>query len=99
MRLFHIAPRAAWQAAQASGEYRAPSLGEVGFIHLSTAAQWPATHARFYRGVADLVLLEIDSERVPSEIRFERADGEDFPHLYGPLPRAAVVAVHELPVA
>lgn len=90
--LFHITTRAAWEAA--TGEYRAPSLAEVGFIHLSTAEQWPATLARFFAGQRDLVLLEIDPSGLP--IRFERADGDDFPHLYGPLPVAAVRAVRSL---
>jgi uncharacterized protein (DUF952 family) len=92
--LFHITTRTAWHAAQAAGEYRAPSLAEVGFIHLSTAAQWPITLARFYAGARDLVLLEIDPHGL--DVRFERADHEDFPHLYGPLPLAAVLAVSSL---
>ncbi len=98
MRLFHITQASAWQAALAAGEYRAASLAEVGFIHLSTAAQWPGTLARFYRGHADLVLLELDGDRLGDAVRFERADGDDFPHLYAPLPIAAVLAVHPLPV-
>jgi uncharacterized protein (DUF952 family) len=94
--LFHIATRAGWEAARAAGDYRARSLDEVGFIHLSTAAQWPQTLARFFAGVPDLVLLEIDPARVAAEIRFERADGDDFPHLYGVLLVAAVVGVTAL---
>jgi uncharacterized protein (DUF952 family) len=94
--LFHITTREAWRAAQVAGEYRAPSLDEVGFIHLSTSEQWRATHARFFAGARDLLLLEIDPDLVTAPIRFERADGEDFPHLYGALPAAAVVTVHAL---
>ena len=90
--LFHITTRAAWDAAV--GDYRAPSLAEVGFIHLSTAAQWPVTLARFFAGQTGLVLLELDPTGL--DVRFERADGDDFPHLYGPLPRAAVVGVRDL---
>jgi len=97
--VFHITTRAAWDAALAAGEYRAASLAEVGFIHLSTAAQWPRTLARFFAGARDLVLLEIDPARVTAEIRFERADDEDFPHLYGVLPTAAVVATRQLSFA
>jgi len=92
--MFHITTRVAWEEAQAAGVYRASSLDDVGFIHLSTAAQWRATLERFFAGARDLVLLEIDPRGL--DIRFERADGEDFPHLYGPLPVAAVVTVHSL---
>jgi uncharacterized protein (DUF952 family) len=97
MRLFHLARSAAWEAAERAGEYRAPSLDEVGFIHLSTRAQWLDTLVRFYRGASDLVLLEIDAALVHAPIRFEHADGDEFPHLYGVLPCAAVVAARPLP--
>ena len=95
MRLFHITTRAAWQDAQGVGEYRAPSLAEVGYIHLSTATQWRTTLVRFFRGARDLVLLEIEGDRLAAPVRFERVDDEDFPHLYGALPIEAVVAVHD----
>jgi uncharacterized protein (DUF952 family) len=97
MRLFHIASGDAWLATQTAGEYRTPSLAEIGFIHLSTQAQWLATLGRFYRGVPGLVLLVIDSDRLNAPLRFERADGEDFPHLYGALPLEAVLEVRQLP--
>lgn len=98
MRLFHITTRAAWEAAQASGEYRAPSLDTEGFIHLSTAAQWPHTARRYYLGQRDLVLLCIDDARLAAPVRFEAAHGDDFPHLYGPLEVTAVLEVTDLPV-
>jgi uncharacterized protein (DUF952 family) len=97
MALFHITTRDAWQAAQRAGEYRAASLVSEGFIHLSTERQWLAVANRFYRDVPDLVLLCIREDRLAAVVRFERADGDDFPHLYGPLELAAVVEVHDLP--
>jgi uncharacterized protein (DUF952 family) len=38
----------------------------------------------------------IDPERVRDEIRYEPADGDWFPHLYGALAIEAVVEVREL---
>jgi len=96
--LFHITTRAAWEAAQGAREYRAPSLASEGFIHLSTEEQWRGTLQRFYRAVPDLVLLQIDPARLRSELRFERTDHDDFPHLFGPLDLDAVVGVHALPL-
>ena len=84
MRLFHIATRAAWDAARAAGEYRPPSLASDGFIHLSTDRQWLAVANQLYRGQPDLVLVWIRYWFEP-EVKFERVDGELFPHLYGPL--------------
>jgi len=94
MQLFHITTRAAWAAAQASGVYEPASLRSEGFIHLSTAEQWRTTLARFFATQRELVLLTIDPTDL--DVRFERADGDDFPHLYGALPIAAVVAVEAI---
>jgi uncharacterized protein (DUF952 family) len=90
--LFHLTTRAAWQHAVAIGEYTTPGP----FIHLSTETQWPITRARWFADASDLVLLVIDPERVHDEIRYEAADGEQFPHLYGTLGITAVVEVREL---
>lgn len=94
--LFHIVPAADWQAATQTGALRPASLASEGFVHLSTEDQWPRTAARFFRGRADLVLLTIDPTRLSAEVRYEAADGERFPHLYGPLETRAVSAVDAL---
>jgi uncharacterized protein (DUF952 family) len=94
--LFHITTRDAWQHAVAVGDYSPPSLAREGFIHLSTEAQWPGVCERLFRDASDLVLLVIDPERVRGEVRFEAADGDVFPHLYGALEIGAVVEVREL---
>jgi uncharacterized protein (DUF952 family) len=90
--LFHLTTRESWRHAVAAGEYRPPGP----FIHLSTEVQWPNTRARLFSDATDLVLLVIDPERVQAEIRYEPADGDLFPHLYGPLGIGAVVEVREL---
>lgn len=87
--LFHITTHKQWEQASALGTYRAPSLDTEGFIHLSTAAQWRKTAARFFEGQQHLVLLELDPTGL--DVRFEPADGDHFPHLYGALPSSAVL--------
>jgi uncharacterized protein (DUF952 family) len=87
---FHIATRAAWAQAQAAGEYRPASLQSEGFIHLSLPEQVVATANRFFRGQRDLVLLQIEVGLLRAPIRMEMADGQQFPHLYGPLNLEAV---------
>ena len=104
MRIFHVATRADWEAAQASGAYttstRGASLAEEGFIHASRADQWEAVHAAYYADVTEpLVLLEIDTDLLDVPVVEEPpAPGatETFPHVYGALPPAAVVAVRAL---
>lgn len=98
--LYHLALRPEWQAARADGVYRRSTRGlaleSVGFIHLSSAHQVPATASRFYADLpaGAVLLLTIDPQRLAAaglEVRFALADGgEPFPHLYGPLPLEAV---------
>ena len=96
--ILHFCPRADWLAARAAGEYTADTLATEGFIHCSTAEQVHRPATRLHRGRNDLVLLEIDESRLAEPPRYE-ADpaGERFPHVYGPIPLAAVVAVHAFP--
>jgi uncharacterized protein (DUF952 family) len=93
--LFHLTTREAWERAMATSEYVAASLEKEGFIHLSTDAQWPGVRARFYSTTPNLVLLVIDPSRLRHEVRYELADGDRYPHLYGTLDVAAVVEVRE----
>ena len=102
-RLFHIALREDWDRARRAGEYRVSTIGrtleEEGFIHSSFAQQVPATAARFYAGVeAPLVLLVIDRARLGSAVVIEPAPSTDevFPHVYGPVPVAAVAQAVDL---
>lgn len=94
--LFHITTRTAWDRSQAAREYRPASLASEGFIHLSTDEQWRHTLHRLFRGEPDLVILKIDADRA-GDVRFEPADGDVFPHLYGPLAVEAVLSIREAP--
>lgn len=96
--LFHITTAEAWARAKSQGEYRAATLDTEGFIHLSGEHQWLRTAERFFRGQRGLVLLAIRADRLRAQVRFETADGEQFPHLYGPLNLDAVVEAFPLPV-
>jgi uncharacterized protein (DUF952 family) len=98
MGLFHIAEASDWAAAHAVGAYsvstRGRSLDEEGFIHCSSSREQAAgVLERYYADLAGvpgaLLLLVIDEARVGAEVRVEGG----FPHLYGPLPVDAVVAV------
>jgi len=93
--LVHIAERDVWAAAVQSGAYGAESLAQEGFIHCSLPDQVIGVANSLYRGRQDLVLLVIDPVNVPAEIRYEDCyeSGQEFPHIYGPLPVMAVAKV------
>lgn len=96
--LLHMTTGPAWRAALATGELRAESPETQGFLHLSTPEQVHLPANRLYAGRTDLILLCLDPARVVVEIRWEPGvpgvpASMRFPHLYGPLPTAAVLAV------
>ena len=99
--IVHIAERAAWQAAQETGDYRTPSLEFEGFIHFSTPSQVLQVANFFYAGSSDLVLLVVDPEALIATLRYEalirEESTEQFPHLYGPLNLDAVTKVLSFP--
>ncbi|MEJ0018507.1 MAG: DUF952 domain-containing protein [Acetobacteraceae bacterium] len=68
-----------------------------GYIHLSCASQLAATLERHFKGVEGLMLAAVDVSRLGDTVRWEPArGGQLFPHIHGPLPVAAVVAVAAL---
>ena len=98
--IYKILGAAEWAAAEAAGSYAGSALDRAdGFIHFSTATQVAETLRRHFAGCAELVLLEVDPERLAAPLRWEAArGGQLFPHLYARLDCAAVMAVAALPL-
>jgi len=94
-RIFHITTHDAWEDAKAAGRYTADSLQTEGFIHCSEAAQVTWVANMRFKGRTDLILLHVDEAAVGAEVRRENLEGgtQLFPHIYGPLPVSAVMAI------
>jgi uncharacterized protein (DUF952 family) len=90
--IFHIATGRDWACATSSGTYTTESLHRHGVISCSSAAQHAAAANHLFAGRIDLILLLIDTDRLESEVRFERADahGQPVPRVYGPVNLDAV---------
>lgn len=92
--LLHLCTPADWRAALDDGAVRPDGP----FVHLSRPDQVHLPAARLFPGRRDLVLLVVDPARLADPVAEEPGvhgdpDGMRFPHLYGPLPVSAVVAV------
>lgn len=102
--IFHIALTSDWAAAKEAGEYRVSTCGrtlaEEGFIHCSRRDQLAGVFDAFYADLTEpLVLLTVDPALLGAEVREEEpAPGAGlFPHIYGPIPVAAVTEVRPYP--
>jgi glutathione S-transferase len=93
--IYHAALPADWEEAVRAGRYevstRGRSLADEGFIHAAYERQVEGVLNRYYTDVDAVVLLVIDRGAVGAPVLDEAVAGEQFPHIYGALPVAAVV--------
>jgi uncharacterized protein (DUF952 family) len=99
-RTFHLTPAEWWAAADPAAPLTAPSSADEGFIHCTTGGdEMVATANRHYRDdPRPFVVLTIDLDRAGSPVRIEDARGI-YPHVFGPIERAAILAVQPMPRA
>ena len=82
-----------WAQFQADGVFHgAPVDLADGYIHLSAADQVAGTLDKHFSGQTALVIAEVDLAVLGDSIKWEASRGGAlFPHIYGPLPMAAVM--------
>lgn len=100
--ILHIISRDELADHVADGEYRAPSLADVGFTHCSDPGTVHLPANALYAGRTDLLLMVIDPALLTVPVRWEPGDppqpgGPWFPHVYGPISMSAVLSVLEFP--
>ncbi|MEU5564207.1 DUF952 domain-containing protein [Micromonospora musae] len=97
--IYKLLPTIEWDDARAAGHLSGTAVDhQDGFIHLSGHDQLVGTARRHFAGATGLTLLTVDPARLGERLRWEPSrGGELFPHLYGPLPVAAVVEARALP--
>jgi uncharacterized protein (DUF952 family) len=98
--IYKICPGTLWREAEAAGRFDGAPIDRAdGFIHFSTRDQAMETAARHFGGQTDLLLIAIDGAALGAALKYETSRGGAlFPHLYAPLPLAAVKWVKELPL-
>ncbi|NUK04171.1 DUF952 domain-containing protein [Streptomyces lunaelactis] len=91
--LFHVVPVDEW-TADVERPYTPASLTTEGFVHCSPDEPTALAIADGpYRDAPDLLVLLIDEGRLGAEVRWEGSEDMLFPHVYGPIERAAVTTV------
>ena len=82
-----------WVRFQTDGIFHgAPVDLADGYIHLSAAGQLQGTLDKHFAGQAGLVIIEVNLAALGDSVKWEGSRGDAlFPHIYGPLPMAAVI--------
>jgi uncharacterized protein (DUF952 family) len=93
---YHLVPAAAWDAAPLNRPFRPASLETEGFVHLTHRMPDLVDVANLlYRDErGPHLVLAIALERLSAPWRY---DGDErYPHVYGPLDRAAITHVRPM---
>jgi uncharacterized protein (DUF952 family) len=93
--IYHLVPANHWHDLNLASPYLPRDFESDGFIHCTRGIALLLRVANtYYRDVpGEFLLLVIDETLVSAEIKYENG----FPHIYGPLNRDAIVAVHSMP--
>ncbi len=93
--IYHITTEDAWEKAAGQGFYETPSLQDEGFIHCTHAHQTQLVLEKYFKGVKDVVILTIDTEKLDVLLIEDWSPTlqDHFPHIYGYLFPGAVVAI------
>ena len=89
---FKILTAQQWAEFEATGHFMGATIDLAdGYIHMSTADQLDETLAKHFAGQSGLVIAEIELSGFGDALKWEVSRGSAlFPHLYAPLPIAAV---------
>ncbi len=92
--VYRLMTRDEWEKAARDGAVSYGALDRRdGFLHLSTLEQMFETAQKYFAGRSDMLAIEIPCAVIMNDLKFEpvaERGGALFPHLYGPLPTAAV---------
>lgn len=93
----HLVPEETWDARDPGDPYLPAAYAQDGFVHCTDGDDEMVVVAnRFYRvDPRPFLLLTLDLERTGSPWRFDEP-GSPYPHIYGPVDPAAVMAVRRM---
>src|ERR1700733_10309109 len=103
-RIYHFINQSDLQLYLSDVALEVPSLVSEGFIHCSKLDQVIEVANFIAPYDEEMHLIEIDDELVIPEVRYENLEGgliahdqeKLFPHIYGPLNRDAIIAIHKM---
>ena len=95
MLILHVATRADWEAAEATGSYTGNTLATEGFIHCAKPDQLMHVLTRYFPNLENHVIVELESDKLTAELKWE-GKSDLFPHIYGPLNMTAVTRTKKI---
>lgn len=94
MYIIHSVVKEEFENEIKSGYYGKNSLEKFGFVHCSDLDTYYLVAPNFKNENLDRLILLIDIDKVEKEIKWEDAEGVEFPHIYGLLNQSAIVGIY-----
>jgi uncharacterized protein (DUF952 family) len=95
--IYHITTNDTWTLSEGKDILGAVSLITEGFIHCSFREQVKPVLTRHFKGQVNLLLLQIESDLLTSELRVEPStNNELYPHIYGVINKEAITGIERL---
>ena len=85
-----------WQKFEGKDTFTPPTFEEEGFIHCCTKEQIDYVLTTYFKGVTAVFLLKLDTDLLTAKLLVEPANGQHFPHIYGPINRKAIVGIEKV---
>jgi uncharacterized protein (DUF952 family) len=97
--IYHMVPVDFWDSLSGEEPYQSQDFATEEFIHTSGSPEQLLNVAnRLYKAdPAPYLIVCIDEKQIDSELRWELAEDEHYPHILGTLNREAVVDVIPFP--
>jgi uncharacterized protein (DUF952 family) len=94
---FHLVPVEVWTGSDPCAAYEATGYAREGFIHCTDGVEaLGKTFDRHYGAdMRPFLALTIDLDALDVPWRFD-VPGSPYPHIYGPVQRGAITAVHRV---
>lgn len=94
MKIYHIVLPEVWEEFKDKELYEAESLATEGFIHCSFAEQLESVLERYYKGVKQVLILELETDKLTSKLVNEPSTNDEiYPHIYGKINKDAIVKI------
>ena len=95
--IFHVTSVQEWENCLKESHYFPAAFLKEGFIHCCKRSQLSGVLDRYFRGKNELLVLHLNADKLKNAIRYEAsAGGAFFPHIYGRIPKPAVVKVENI---
>ena len=94
MYIIHSAVKEEFENEIKLGFYGQNSLEKFGFIHCSDLDTYYLVAPNFKNENKDRLILLIDTDKVENEIKWEDAQGVDFPYIYGLLNASSIIGIY-----